>query len=153
MDPTHNPSLSDDENEQTEVANALHTPKDILVSWLMHLLTDKGYDYRLGCVNNRSFDFRRADGSIHIGIFPQCDEDREVIDILKKRYDDSVDQFINLILEIIDQESENGEFSIHIAGNLCFDSIQAERDEFLAIVTPHHQCVVMIGLFYNRYYF
>jgi chloramphenicol O-acetyltransferase len=104
-------------------------------------------------VNNRSFNFRRSDGSIHIGVFPQCEEDREVISVLNNDYNDSIDQFIDLILESIDQDSENGEFSLYTAAHLCFNSTEAERDEFLAIVTPYNQCVIMIGLFYNCFYF
>lgn len=147
------PFLNDNEDEETEEEKVPHTPKDILVSWLVHVLTNKRHGYRLGCVNNRSFNFRRLDGSIHIGMFSQCEEDREIINILDNDYSDSVDQFIDLILESIDKDNENGEFSLYTAANLCVDSTEAERDEFLAIVTPHNQCVIMIGLFYNRFYF
>lgn len=147
------PSLSDNEDGEEEEENVPHTPKNILISWLVHLLNSGGHGYRLGCINNRSFDFRRSDGSIHIGVFAQCEEDREAINVLDSHYTDSVNQFIHLILETIDKDNENGEFSLYIAGNLCANSTEAEHDEFLAIVTPHNQCIIMIGLFYNRFYF
>ena len=90
---------------------------------------------------------------LRVGVFPECDEDRKIIDILDNDYTDSVERFIDLVLKTIDKESENGEFSLYLAANLCFNSIEAERDEFFAIVTPNNQCVIMLGLFYNRYYY
>lgn len=151
--PSIDPFGTDDEDGRMEEERESHTSKDILVSWLMHLLSNKQFSYRLGCVNNRSYDFRRSDGSVHIGVFPQCDEDRQIISILENEYNNSVEEFIDLVLQTIAKDSENGEFSLYAAGNLCSNSTEAERDEFFAIVTPHNQSIIMLGLFYNRFYY
>ena len=48
----------------------------------MHLITSEMHSYRLGCVNNRSFNFCCSDDCVHIGVFPQCEEDQEIMAIL-----------------------------------------------------------------------
>ncbi|CAF3310924.1 unnamed protein product [Rotaria sp. Silwood2] len=145
--------LSDNEDDTKEEGKAPPAAKEILVSRLVHLLGNQRYNYRLGCINNRSFNFRRSDGSVHIGVFPQCEEDKIIMNMLEDDYINSVNEFIDLVLEVLDGNNENEHFSLHMAAHLCDCSIQAERDEFLAIVTPKNQCIIMIGLFYNRFYY
>lgn len=119
---------------------------------LESLLSNERFGYRLGCINKHGFDFIRSDGSVHCGPLPQCAEDEVTIQNMQKDYTSLVKRFIDLLLEIIDKNGESGKFSLHMAAHLCANSINLERDEFLAIVTSNNKCIIMIGLFYNRFY-
>lgn len=126
------------------------TDKEILVAVLSELLSNTESGYRLGCVNNHCYKFRRPDGSEYVGIFRRNSADKPLIENPTKTHQIEADQFIDSILKVVDCDDR---FSMHIAAHLCNASIDAERDEFFGVVSPKHKCIIMIGLFYNRFYY
>lgn len=141
-----------EKEKEKEKQTTTPTNKDILVSRLECLLSNEQFGYRLGCISNHSFNFMRSDGSRHYGALPEHKEDRAMIQKLQHDYTNAVKKFINLVLEVIDEDGKNKDFSLHMAAHVCNDSTDTERDEFLAIVTPNKKTVIMIGLFYYRFY-
>jgi len=144
--------LVENTDKEQEEEKSSPTPKDILISRLKNILVEEWFNYRLGCVNNRIYPFPRPDGSIYFGISPQCDSDKVAYEMFQKLYNDSVNTFIELILKAIDEDNVHGQFSIHMAANLSANAIDTERDEFLAIVTPNNNTIIIMGFFYNRFY-